>query len=72
MRKKRKKLHLKSYSNIKYTISKERNKEREAAVTMAEAAAAGWSHFDSFGGKERVIFGTDNLLPGIFPCQIRN
>ena len=38
MRKKRKKLHLKSYSNIKYTISKERNKEREA-VTMAEAAA---------------------------------
>lgn len=71
MRKKRKKLHLKSYSNIKYTISKERNKEREAAVTMAEAAA-GWSHFDSFGGRERVIFGTDNLLPGIFPCQIRN
>ena len=39
MRKKRKKLHLKSYSNIKYTISKERNKECEAAVTMAEAAA---------------------------------
>ena len=38
MRKKRKKLHLKSYSNIKYTISKERNKEHEAAVTMAEAA----------------------------------
>lgn len=71
MRKKRKKLHLKSYSNIKYTISKERNKEREA-VTMAETAAAGWSHFDSFGGRERVIFGTDNLLPGIFPCQIRN
>lgn len=71
MRKKRKKLHLKSYSNIKYTISKERNKECEAAVTMAEAAA-GWSHFDSFGGRERVIFGTDNLLPGIFPCQIRN
>lgn len=71
MRKKRKKLHLKSYSNIKYTISKERNKEHEAAVTMAEAAA-GWSHFDSFGGRERVIFGTDNLLPGIFPCQIRN
>ena len=71
MRKKRKKLHLKSYSNIKYTISKERNKECEAAVTMTEAAA-GWSHFDSFGGKERVIFGTDNLLPGIFPCQIRN
>lgn len=70
MRKKRKKLLLKSYSNIKYTISKERNKEREA-VTMAEAAA-GWSHFDSFGGRERVIFGTDNLLPGIFPCQIRN
>ena len=72
MRKKRKKLHVKSYSNIKYTISKERNKEREAAVTMAETAAAGWSHFDSFGGRERVIFGTDNLLPGIFPCQIRN
>lgn len=70
MRKKRKKLLLKSYSNIKYTISKERNKEREA-VTMAEAAA-GWSHFDSFGGRERVIFGTDNLLPGIFPWQIRN
>lgn len=70
MRKKRKKLHVKSYSNIKYTISKERNKEREA-VTMAEAAA-GWSHFDSFGGRKRVIFGTDNLLPGIFPCQIRN
>ena len=70
MHKKRKKLLLKSYSNIKYTISKERNKEREA-VTMAEAAA-GWSHFDSFGGRERVIFGTDNLLPGIFPCQIRN
>lgn len=70
MRKKRKKLLLKSYSNIKYTISKERNKEREA-VTTAEAAA-GWSHFDSFGGRERVIFGTDNLLPGIFPCQIRN
>lgn len=70
MRKKRKKLLLKSYSNIKYTISKERNKEREA-VTMAEAAA-GWSHFDSFGGRERVIFGTDNLLLGIFPCQIRN
>ena len=70
MRKKRKKLLLKSYSNIKYTISKERNKEREA-VTMAEAAA-GWSHFDSFGGRERVIFGTDNLLPGIFPCHIRN
>ena len=40
MRKKRKKLHVKSYSNIKYTISKERNKEREA-VTMAETAAAG-------------------------------
>ena len=71
MRKKRKKLHVKSYSNIKYTISKERNKEREAAVTMAEVAAR-WSHFDSFGGRERVIFGTDNLLPGIFPCQIRN
>ena len=70
MHKKRKKLLLKSYSNIKYTISKERNKEREA-VTTAEAAA-GWSHFDSFGGRERVIFGTDNLLPGIFPCQIRN
>ena len=70
MHKKRKKLLLKSYSNIKYTISKERNKEREA-VTTAEAAA-GWSHFDSFGGRERVIFGTDNLLPGIFPWQIRN
>ena len=38
MLKKRKKLHVKSYSNIKYTISKERNKECEA-VTTAEAAA---------------------------------
>lgn len=68
MCKKRKKFYFKFYSNIKYIISKERNKECEVVVIMVEVVVVGWLYFDFFGGKEWVIFGIDNLLLGIFFC----